>query len=49
METITISKNEYAYLKQEVETLRNSRLYQRLLEFENNVKTKKYTRADLGF
>jgi len=29
--------------------LKNTRLYQRLLEFEANIKSKKYARAGLGF
>lgn len=48
-ETITIPKEEYIIIKQELETLRNTKIYQRLLEFENNIKIKKYTRKDLGF
>ena len=49
METVTISKIEYKKMKTEIITLRNSKLYKRLLEFEQNIKTKKYTRKDLGF
>lgn len=49
METITIPKEEYAQMKTELRMLRNTELYKRLLEFENNIKKKKYTRKDLGF
>lgn len=49
-ETITIQKAKFEQMKQELNTLRNSRLYQRLLEFEQNIlQGKKYTRKDLGF
>ena len=33
-ETVTISKEEYEQMKHELMTLRKSKLYQRLLEFE---------------
>ena len=37
-------------LKKEISILRNSKLYRRLLEFEQNIlKGEKYTRKDLGF
>ena len=49
METVTISKKEYESLKQEIESLRNSSLYKRLLEFEKNIIQKKFTRQDIGF
>ena len=50
METIEIPKRVFEQMKMEIETLRNSRLYIRLLEFERNIsKGKKYTRKDLGF
>jgi PHD/YefM family antitoxin component YafN of YafNO toxin-antitoxin module len=50
METVTITREEYEQLKGEVETLRESKLYQRLLEFEQNIsKGRKFTRRDLGF
>ncbi len=48
METITIPKERYDNLLQEVETLRNSTLYKRLLECLENLKKKEYTRKDLG-
>lgn len=48
-EMITIPKEEYEFLKKEVQTLRNQKLYKRLLEFEENIQSKKYTRKDLGF
>jgi len=37
-------------MEEEIKVLRNSKIYKRLLEFEQNIsKDKKYTRADLGF
>jgi len=55
MKTITIPKAEFKVLeqknkklKQEVETLRNTQLYKRLLECLENLKKKEYTRKDLG-
>ena len=49
METITIPKIRFEEMKREIKTLRNSRIYIRLLEFERNVLKKMYTRKDLGF
>ncbi|MFW6286185.1 MAG: hypothetical protein ACOC16_03620 [Nanoarchaeota archaeon] len=49
METVTIPKAEYEKLIIENKTLKNTKLYRRLLEFENNISKKKYTRKDLGF
>ena len=50
METVTLPKTEVEQLHREIETLRNSSLYKRLLEFEKNIaKGRKFTRADLGF
>lgn len=46
---ITISKKKYESMKKEIETLRNTKLYKRILEFEKNIAVKKYTREDLGF
>ena len=37
METITIPKAELEQLHRELEILRNSSLYKRLLEFEKNI------------
>ncbi len=43
-------KAEIEQLHRELETLRNSGLYKRLLEFEKNIsKGKRFTRVDLGF
>lgn len=37
-------------MKQELELLKDSRIYQHLLEFEENIsKGKKFSRKDLGF
>ena len=50
METITLPKSELEQLHKELETLRNSGLYKRLLEFEKNISEgSKFTRKDLGF
>ena len=49
METITIPKQKFQQMKREIETLRDSRIYQRLLEFEQNILNKKYSRKYLGF
>ena len=47
---ITISKPEFEKMKQEIEILRNSSLYKRLLESEKNISMGKiYTRKDLRF
>ena len=49
-ETISISKQEYDSMKQELVTLRKTGIYLRLLEFEQNIaKSRSYTRKDLGF
>lgn len=41
---------EFEQMKQELEVLRNSNLYKRLLEFEKNISQgRKYSRKDLGF
>ena len=50
METITIPKAELEQLQKELEILRSSSLYKRLLEFERNINEgKRFTRKDLGF
>lgn len=49
-ETVTLLKEEFERMKQELELLKDSRIYQRLLEFEENIsKGKKFGRKDLGF
>ncbi len=55
METVTIPKAELKQLeednqklKSEVEILRNTKLYKRLLECLENLKKKEYTRKDIG-
>ena len=55
METVTIPMEEYKELEQEniklkseVETLRNTKLYQRLLDCLENISKKEFTRKDLG-
>jgi len=48
--TVTIPKAEYEGMVHELETLRQTNLYQRLLQFKENInKGKKFSRADLGF
>lgn len=50
METVTIPKEEFELMQQELETLRSNKIYQRLLEFEQNIANgKRFTRKDLGF
>ncbi|MEK6943665.1 MAG: hypothetical protein AABX00_06390 [Nanoarchaeota archaeon] len=50
MDTITLPRSELEQLHREIETLRNSGLYKRLLEFEKNISEgSKFTRKDLGF
>ena len=50
MEIITVPKEEFELMKQELKILRNSKIYRRLLEFETNIsQRKKFTRKDLGF
>ncbi len=50
METVTIPKDQFEIMQQELVALRNSKIYKRLLEFEKNIlEGKKYTREDLGF
>lgn len=49
METITIPRQEFEQMKRELLVLRDSKIYQRLLQFEKNIAKKKYTRQDLGF
>ncbi|MFH0701220.1 MAG: hypothetical protein V2A62_02165 [Candidatus Woesearchaeota archaeon] len=48
MDTVTIPRQEFEQMKQELKLLRNSHLYKRLLECLDNLKAKEYTRKDLG-
>ena len=49
-ETVTLLKEEFERMKQELELLKGSGIYQRLLEFEESIsKGKKFSRKDLGF
>ena len=49
METVTIPKMKFEAMEQEIATLKNTKLYKRLLEAEENIrKGKKYTRKDIG-
>lgn len=50
METVTLPREDFEQMKEEIKTLRRSSLYMRLLEFEQHIVAgKKYTRKDLGF
>lgn len=50
METVTLPRVEFEQMQEELKILRDSKLYQRLLDFEKNITTgKRYTRKDLGF
>ncbi len=50
METITIPKEKFEQMKIELKTLRDSKIYKRLLEFEKNISEGKiFTRKDIGF
>ncbi len=50
METVTIPKARFEEMKREIETLRSTQVYKRLLEFEKNIlEGRKFTRRDLGF
>ena len=49
METITIPKQEYEQMIIEIDTLRRTDLYKRLLQFIQNIQVKKYFRKDIGF
>ncbi|MEE8167764.1 MAG: hypothetical protein V3T58_02685 [Candidatus Hydrothermarchaeales archaeon] len=49
-EVVTISGEKYLGMKREIDTLRKTKLYKRLLEFEEDIKRGNiYTRNDLGF
>ena len=50
METVTLPKEKFEQMKQDILFLRNSLVYKRLLEFEKNIlEGKKFTRENLGF
>jgi PHD/YefM family antitoxin component YafN of YafNO toxin-antitoxin module len=50
METISIPKRKFEQMRIEIQVLRNSKMYKRLLEFEEKISQgKKYGRKDLGF
>lgn len=49
-ETIILPREDFNLMKREINTLRNTKLYIRLLEYMNNVLAgRKFTRKDLGF
>jgi len=48
MEMISLPKEKFEQMRQEIIFLRSSVIYKRLLEFEKNItKGKRYTREDL--
>lgn len=50
MEMITIPKVQFERMQVDLQTLRHSSLYKRLMEFEQNILMGgKFTRKDLGF
>ncbi len=50
MDTVTVPRTEFEQMQNEIKVLRQSTIYKRLLEFEQNIlKGKKFTRSDLGF
>ena len=50
METITVPRQEFEMMKEEIKVLRNTHIYKRLLEFEADIaQGHKFTRKDLGF
>lgn len=50
METITIPKKQFENMEMEISILRNSKIYKRLLEFEENIsKGEKHSREELEF
>jgi len=50
MEMVSVPKKEFEQMKREIETLRNGRIYKRVLEFHRNIASgKRFTREDLGF
>ncbi len=49
METVTIPKENFELMQREIEILRHSKVYKRLLEFEKNISIKKFSRKYLDF
>lgn len=47
METIVLPRDQFEQMKQEINFLRNTIVYKRLLEFEKNIQEKRYFRKDL--
>jgi len=48
MKTVTIPKEKFDSMKKEIKVLRNSEIYKRLLEFEENTsKGRRITRKEL--
>ena len=49
-EFVRVPKCEFEKMRIEINILRNSKIYKRLLEFEKNISEgKRFTRKDLGF
>ena len=50
METVTIPKIQFEQMQRELQTLRHSALYMKLMDFERDIaQGKKFSRKDLGF
>ena len=49
MEKILISKKKYESMKEEIKTLKNTKLYRKILLTNKELKSKTFTRKDLGF
>jgi len=50
MKTITIPRIQFEQMQMELQILRHTSIYARLLEFEKNIaQGRKFTRNDLGF
>jgi len=48
-ETVTLPRAKYDQMVVELETLRQSDLYKRLLQFTENIQKARFTRKDVGF
>ena len=47
-QTVTISKSKYSQMKREIKTLRNKRLYKKVLKANRDLNQKMYTRDEIG-
>jgi hypothetical protein len=48
METVTIQKKKFELMQREIKTLRNTKLYKRLLACLDSISKKEFTRKDIG-